>query len=325
MKTSKNTMVEMLRIMKRIRMFDEACHNLFVSGYIPGALHCYTGEEAIATGVCMNLKDTDYILSNHRGHGHLIAKGGELKYMMAELFGKKSGYCKGLGGSMHLASKSHGILGANGIVGGGICIASGVGFSINYRKTDQVVVCFFGDGAANTGFFHEGLNFASIQNAPVIFICENNLYSISMKQEEATKIGEISIRAKSYGMYGETVDGNDVLTVYKSSAKAIKRARLGKGPALLEYKTYRWRGHHAGEAEDGLFYRTKEEVDSWKKKDPIKRLQEYLLKNNIINNKNIKNMEGETKKDINDAIDFANESPYPELDYLYKNVYVEQE
>ena len=264
---SSKVKIEMLKIMKRIRAFDENCQILFVSGYIPGALHCYTGEEAIATGVCKNLTDRDYILSTHRGHGHLIAKGGEFKYMLAELFGKKTGYCKGIGGSMHIASIKHGILGANGIVGGGICISGGVGFSIKYRETNQVVVCFFGDGAVTTGGFHEGLNFAAIHKLPVIFVCENNLYSISMTQDRAINVKNISIMSKSYNMPGETVDGNDILKVYKSASKAIKRARSGDGPTLLEYVTYRWRGHHAGEQGDGLFYRTEEELNNWKKKD----------------------------------------------------------
>jgi len=322
MEISNRKKTEMLRIMKRIRTFDETCQSLFVSGYIPGSLHCYTGEEAIAAGVCSNLRKDDYILSNHRGHGHLIAKGGEFKFMLAELFGKKTGYCKGIGGSMHLASLELGILGANGIVGGGICIASGVGFSIKYQNLDKVVVCFFGDGAASNGVFHEGLNFASIHKAPVIFVCENNLYSISMKQKKATGVENISIRAAGYDMPGETIDGNDIIAVYESSAKAIERARSGKGPTLLEYKTYRWRGHYAGEPGDGLLYRDKEEIEMWKTKDPIKRFQENLINNKVLSINDISSMEKEIQEEMDKAIDFGNNSPYPEIEYLYKNVYV---
>jgi pyruvate dehydrogenase E1 component alpha subunit len=317
--------IELLRTMKRIRTFDETCQKLFVAGRIPGALHCYTGEEAIATGVCKVLEPSDYILSNHRGHGHLIAKGGEFKYMLAELFGKETGYCKGIGGSMHLASVKHGILGANGIVGAGICIAAGVGFSINYQQTDQVVVCFFGDGGISTGFFHEGLNFASIRKAPVVFVCENNLYSISMTSRRATGLDKLSQRAVSYNMPGETVDGNDVLAVYESAHSAVDRARAGKGPTLLEYITYRWRGHHAGEAGDGLFYRTKREVESWKAKDPIENFQKTLLKDKIINNEGIKKFDEEIQQEMDNAIDFANNSPYPEDESLYKSVFVKKE
>jgi pyruvate dehydrogenase E1 component alpha subunit len=322
MEPSKEKKIEMLKIMKRIRAFDENCQSLFVAGYIPGALHCYTGEEAIATGVCINLRNDDYILSNHRGHGHLIAKGGEFKYMLAELFGKKTGYCKGLGGSMHLASVKHGILGANGIVGGGICIASGVGFSINYQEKDNVVVCFFGDGAVSNGVFHEGLNFASIHKAPVIFICENNLYSISMQQEKATGVKDISIRALSYNMHGETVDGNDVTAVYNSTFKAIEKARSGEGPTLLECKTYRWRGHHAGEPGNGLFYRKKEELEFWKQRDPIKLFEMKIINENILNPVDIKNMENKIQSELDEAIEFAEKSPYPEINEMFKNIYV---
>ncbi|UCB46312.1 MAG: thiamine pyrophosphate-dependent dehydrogenase E1 component subunit alpha [Spirochaetota bacterium] len=316
MQISDKNNIELLRTMKRIRTFDETCQKLFVAGRIPGALHCYTGEEAIATGVCKVLEPSDYILSTHRGHGHLIAKGGEFKYMLAELFGKSTGYCKGMGGSMHLASVKHGILGANGIVGGGICIAAGVGFSIKYQGTDQVVVCFFGDGGISTGFFHEGLNLASIHNAPVVFVCENNLYSISMTSKRATGLDKLSTRAVSYNMPGETVDGNDILAVYESAYNAIERARAGKGPTLLEYITYRWRGHHAGEAGDGLFYREKKELESWKTKDPIRRYQALLLKEGKITEEKIEKMEMDIQQEMDDAIEFANNSPYPKAESI---------
>ena len=322
MKISNETKIKMLKTMKRIRAFEENCQSLFVAGYIPGALHCYTGQEAVATGVCLNLRNDDYILSNHRGHGHLIAKGGEFKYMLAELYGKKTGYCKGLGGSMHIASVEHGILGANGIVGGGLCIASGVGFSIKYQDKDNVAVCFFGEGASNIGFFHEALNFASIHKAPVIFVCENNLYGISMSQSRATNIIDISIRATSYGIYGETADGNDVEAVYLAAAKAIDRARSGKGPSLLEFKTYRWGGHHAGEPGAGSLYRKKEEIEYWKEKEPIKFFEKRIIEGNILTIEDIKKMEDGIQFELDEAVEFAENSPYPEVDVMFQNIYV---
>jgi TPP-dependent pyruvate/acetoin dehydrogenase alpha subunit len=244
---SNEKLIEMYRTMKKIREFETKAAELFAEGSIPGFVHLYIGEEAVATGVCANLKDSDYITSTHRGHGHIIAKGGDLKYMFAELFGKATGYCKGKGGSMHIADADRGILGANGIVGAGHNIAVGAGLSAKYRGTDQVCVCFFGDGSTNQGTFHESLNLASIWKLPVIFVCENNLYGISMHQSRHQAIQDVADRAVAYNIPGVVVDGNDVLAVYEAAKEAIDRARNGQGPTLIECKTYRQRGHFEGD------------------------------------------------------------------------------
>ena len=233
MNPSADQMVELFEKMVTIRLFEEKIVDLYARGLVPGLAHLYVGEEAVATGVCANLRKEDYITSTHRGHGHVIAKGAELKFMMAELFGKKTGYCKGKGGSMHIADVDLGILGANGIAGGGIPIAVGAALSAKLRKTDQVTACFFGDGSSNNGTFHEGLNFASVHRLPVVFICENNLYGISTSQVRHQAIQDISIRAIAYNIPGITVDGNDVLAVYEASGTAIQRARAGEGPTLV--------------------------------------------------------------------------------------------
>ena len=232
MNISKEAMMDMYLRMVRIREFESKAQTLFAEGKIPGFVHLYLGEEAVATGVCECLRDDDYITSTHRGHGHIVAKGGDLKYMMAELFGKATGYCKGKGGSMHIADRDKGILGANGIVGAGHNIAVGAGLSASYRGTDQVCVCFFGDGATNQSTFHEGLNMAAIWNLPVIFVCENNNYGISMSQARHQAIKDVADRAAAYGMPGIAVDGNDVMAVYEAASEAVARARKGQAPRL---------------------------------------------------------------------------------------------
>lgn len=324
MEISNETKIEMLRGMLRIRMFEEKIQELYLAGYIPGSMHLSTGQEAIPVGFCMNLRQDDYLLSSHRGHGHVLAKGGEYKYMMAELYGKETGYCKGKGGSMHFANIEIGILGTNGIVGGGICIATGVGFSSKYLKSERITACFFGDGAANTGAFHEGLNFAAVLKVPVIFIIENNQYAISVPRKLSDCLTDLSIRASSYGMPGETVDGNDVIAVYSAAKRAVLRARSGEGPTLIECKTYRWHGHHAGEARDGLIYRSQEEIDTWKKRDPIKRLKNALLTEGIISDRDIEEMGRGFQQELEEAIAFASDSPYPGESDLLKDVYVEE-
>jgi TPP-dependent pyruvate/acetoin dehydrogenase alpha subunit len=250
--------IKFLREMLRIRMFEEKIQDLYKAGHIPGSMHLSTGQEAVPVGFCSNLKKDDYILSSHRGHGHVLAKGGQYKYMMAELYGRKTGYCKGIGGSMHFANIDLGILGTNGIVGAGIPLAAGVGFASKYLGNGRVTVNFFGDGATNTGAFHEGINFAAVRKAPVVFVIENNQYAISVPRSLSDCVEDLSIRAKSYNIPGFTVDGNDVLAVYEIAEKTIESARRGKGPSLVECKTYRWHGHHAGEPRDGLLYRKKE-------------------------------------------------------------------
>jgi pyruvate dehydrogenase E1 component alpha subunit len=321
MNLSDGQLVELLRKMVTIRLFEEKIIDLYARGLIPGLAHLYVGEEAIATGVCANLLKNDYITSTHRGHGHVIAKGAHLKYMMAELFGKKTGYCKGKGGSMHIADVNIGILGANGIAGGGIPIAVGAGLSSKMRKTDQVTVCFFGDGSSNNGTFHEGLNFASVHRLPVVFICENNGYGISVSQKQHQAIQDISIRAVSYNMPGMTIDGNDVLAVYETSCKAIQRARAGEGPTLVECKTYRWRGHHEGDPNQGKRYRTMEEVKEWMEKCPIRRFEEKLVSEKVLTKMKAKKIWEEIEKEIEEAVAFANESSFPSPQDMYEDVY----
>lgn len=316
-----NQLIEIYRKMLTIRLFEEKIIDLYARGLVPGLAHLYVGEEAIAVGVCANLGDEDYITSTHRGHGHVIAKGAELKYMMAELFGKKTGYCKGKGGSMHIADVAIGILGANGIAGGGIPIAVGAALSAKIRKTDQVTACFFGDGSSNNGTFHEGLNFASVHRLPLVFVCENNGFGISVSQKQHQAIQDISIRAAAYNMPGITVDGNDVLTVYEASGKAIQRARAGEGPTLVECKTYRWRGHHEGDPNQGKRYRTMEEVQEWVKKCPIRRFEEKLVSKKVLTKLKAKKIWEEVEKEIDEAVEFANQSPFPEPQDIYEDVY----
>ena len=269
MSANKDLKIRLYRTMLRIRRFEEQAVEQKARQAIPGLLHLYIGEEAVATGVCAALRQDDYISSTHRGHGHCIAKGGKVSLMMAELFGRTDGYCHGKGGSMHIADIDLGILGANGIVGAGLPIAGGAGLSIKLRGSDQVVVCFFGDGGANTGSFHESLNLASVWKLPVIFVCENNLYAISVSQKRACSIQDIYLRKDAYNMEGAMVDGNDVIAVYEKAKEAVDLGRSGKGPFLLECKTYRWRGHYEGEADRTFAYRSKEEIETWKKKCPI--------------------------------------------------------
>ena len=264
---SKEKLLDMYRKMLLIRYHDTKAGELYDSKKVVGYLHLYVGEEAVAVGACSCLEKTDYITSTHRGHGHCIAKGCDPKFMMAELYGKKTGYCKGKGGSMHIADIDLGMLGANGIVGGGPPLACGSALSAKVRGTDQVTLCFIGDGGTNQGTFHEALNLASIWDLPVVFIVENNLYAEATPQSYHQKIRDIAVRAAAYNIPGEVVDGNDVLAVYETVGKAVKRARNGEGPTLIECKTYRYFGHNAGD--DDLKYRTVEEVEEWKKKDAI--------------------------------------------------------
>jgi len=312
--------IEMYKTMKRIREFESKAMELFGEGHIPGFVHLYMGEEAVATGVCSNLNEDDYITSTHRGHGHIVAKGGDLKYMMAELFGKATGYCKGKGGSMHIADATKGILGANGIVGAGHNIAVGAGLSAKYRGTGQVCVCFFGDGSTNQGTFHESLNMASIWKLPVIFVCENNLYGISMHQSRHQAIQDVADRAVAYNMPGVVVDGNDIFAVYEAANEAINRARNGQGPTLIECKTYRHRGHFEG---DPTTYRDPEEVREWLNKDPIHRLFEYMIENNISTEEEIQRINEEVNKEIDEAVRFAEESPYPPLESAVEDIYTD--
>ena len=312
----------MLKEMLKIRMFEERIQQLYLQGQIPGSMHLSTGQEAIPVGFCMNLEKDDSIISSHRGHHHILAKGGEYKYMMAELYGRTTGYCRGKGGSMHIACADIGVLGANGIVGGGICIAAGVGFASRYLKNGRVTISFFGEGAGNTGAFHEGLNFAAVRRSNTVFVIENNQYAISVPRKLSDCVKNQSIRAAGYGIPGVTIDGNDVLKVYRTAAEAIERARSGKGPTLVECMTYRWHGHHAGEPREGTLYRPVEEIKAWRKKDPIERLKKSLVDEGVIKKKDFDEMQRDFTVMLDEAVEFAKNSPLPPPSALFDDVYV---
>lgn len=321
MKLNKELLLELYTTMQKIRLFEDRIVDLYAKGEVPGLAHLYIGEEAVAAGICAVLREDDYITSTHRGHGHVIAKGAELQPMMAELFGKITGYCKGKGGSMHIADMNIGIMGANGIAGGGLPIAVGAGWSAKWRGTDQVTACFFGDDASNNGTFHESLNLASLHKLPVIFVCENNLYGISVCQIMHQPITDIAIRAPSYDMPGCVVDGNDVIDVHQAAVKAVKRARAGEGPSLIECKTYRWRGHHEGDPNQGGRYRTKDEIEQWKEKCPVERFAKKLIKDKTVTKKKLAEIEKQITAEIDAAVEFARESKYPVAEEMYEDVY----
>jgi len=315
----KEILLWMYETMVRIRMHEEKVAELFAQGKVPGFVHLYNGEEAIVAGVMAHLRKDDFITSTHRGHGHYIAKGGCIKASMAELFGKKSGSCKGKGGSMHIADLDVGELGANGIVGGGIPHAVGAALGIKLNGLDSVAVAFFGDGASNQQNFHEGINLASIWKLPVVFVCENNQYQISLPYSKQQAIKSVAERAKAYGIPGVAVDGQDVLAVYEVAKEAIERARRGEGPTLIEVKTYRFRGHFEGDPE---VYRSKEEVEWWKKnKDPIKIFEDVLLKKGIATKEELEKMWEKVRKEIEEAVKFAEESPWPTKEELTEDVF----
>lgn len=314
----KDKLTEMYEKMLEIRLFEEKVFELYAQNLVPGTIHLYTGQEAVAVGVCSALRKNDYITSTHRGHGHCIAKGAELRRVMAEILGKRTGYCRGKGGSMHIADFSVGVLGATAVVGAGIPIAVGAGLSIKLRKTDQVAACFFGDGASNQGTFHEGINMAAIWKLPVIFVCENNLYAMGTRQSLVMAIENIADRASAYGIPGVAVDGNDVLAVYEATLKAVERARKGEGSTLIECKTYRHRGHSRV---DPARYRSKEEVEAWLAKDPIKRFKERLIQTGTLTEAEIQKFEKEASAKVEEAVKFAIESPYPVPEEALDDVY----
>ncbi len=309
---------QMLMKMLEIRFFEEKVFDLYGQNLVPGTIHLYAGEEAVAVGVCSVLRKDDFITSTHRGHGHCIAKGASLKRTMAEILGKKTGYCKGKGGSMHIADFNVGMLGATAVVGAGLPIAVGAGLSAKLRKTDQVTVCFFGEGASNQGTFHESLNLASAWSLPVVFVCENNLYAMGTRQSRIMKIENIADRASGYGIPGVIVDGNDVLEVYSAARIAVEGARKGEGPTLLECKTYRRRGHSRV---DPAKYRPKQEVEEWLAKDPINRLKERTLQEQIFTKDEIEKIEKEASAKVEEAVKFAVESPYPSPEEALEDIY----
>jgi len=313
------TLIHLFEKMLEIRRFEEKVWDLFGRNLIPGTLHLYIGEEATAVGVCVNLRVDDYITSTHRGHGHCIAKEARLEPMMAELLGKKTGYCKGKGGSMHVADASVGILGATAVVGSGIPIAVGAGLSCKMRKTDQVVACFFGDGASNNGTFHESLNMAAIWKLPIVFVCENNLYAMGTRISNVTAIDNIARRAVAYGMPGVTVDGNDAVAVFQAAREAVERARKGEGPTLLECQTYRHKGHSRF---DPATYRPQEEVEEWMKRDPIVRLRKKLTEEQILSEEEAGEIDKRIIDEVEAAAEFALGSSYPELEEALEDVFV---
>ncbi|OAJ73518.1 pyruvate dehydrogenase [Brevibacillus sp. SKDU10] len=312
-------LVELLHQMWVIRFFDEKVDEFFAKGLIHGTTHLCVGQEATAAGAIAVLQPADKITSTHRGHGHCIAKGADVNKMMAELFGRETGYCKGKGGSMHIADVEKGNLGANGIVGGGIPIAVGAALTSQMKKLGYVTISFFGDGASNEGSFHESLNMASIWKLPVIFFCENNQYGMSGPVTEMVNIENIADRSKAYGIPGVVVDGNDLLAVMNAVAEAAERARRGEGPTLIEAKTYRYKGHSKSDAKK---YRTREEELDWRKnRDCIKRLQDVLIEKGLLTQEQAKEIEQQAKKEIEDAVMFAEKSPMPSLDTLEEDVY----
>jgi pyruvate dehydrogenase E1 component alpha subunit len=314
----KERLLEMYTKMVEIRNFEEKVFELYGRNLVPGTIHLYAGEEAVAVGVCSNLRRDDYITSTHRGHGHCIAKGAQLKKIMAELLGKKTGYCAGKGGSMHIADFSIGMLGATAVVGAGIPIAVGAGLSVKLRGTDQVVACFFGDGASNQGTFHEGINMTSIWKLPVIFVCENNLYAMGTRQSRVMAIESIADRAVAYGIPGVAIDGNDVMAVYRTAREAVERARKGEGATLIECKTYRHKGHSRI---DPARYRPNEEVEEWLRRDPIKRFREKLLQAHVSTEAEIALAEKQVLARVEEAVKFTMESPHPAPREALEDVY----
>jgi pyruvate dehydrogenase E1 component alpha subunit len=305
---------QMLMTMMLIRAFEEKAEELYMLGRVHGTMHLSIGQEAAAVGLSSVLNRDDYLLNTHRGHGHCLAWGSSVDFMMAEFMGKETGYCRGRGGSMHIADVEANNLGANGIVAGGLPISVGVGLSIRIRQTKQVVAAVFGDGGANTGAFHESLNMASIWNLPVIYFCENNQYAMSMPFNRAFNIDRVSDRASAYGIAGVTVDGNDVLAVYEAVQQAAARARAGDGPTLIEALTYRWKGHSKS---DRQAYRTRDEVKEWQEKDPIRRFASFLG----LTDEERQARQAQAYQRIEESVKFADDSPEPEVTSIMEGVY----
>ena len=320
MELTKDTLLWMYERMQTIRQFEDRVKVEFGKGKIPGFVHLYAGEEAVAVGICANLTDADFMTSTHRGHGHCIAKGVDVKGMMAELYGKATGICKGKGGSMHIADMDKGMLGANGIVGGGPPLACGSGLTAKTRKTDQVTICFFGDGASEQGTLHESLNLAAIWDLPVVFIAENNGYAESTPSTYHCSVENIADRAAAYNMPGVTVDGNDIFAVHEAAGEAIARARAGQGPTLLECKTYRFNGHFEGDAQT---YKVPEENEKYRTTlDPIKLFRENVLARNAVAENELQTVDERVQSAIDAAVAFAEDSPFPQAQETFTDVYV---
>jgi len=324
MEENKDLLMLMMRRMMTIRRFEETVMGLVQGAELVGMAHCYIGEEAVAVGACGALRDDDYITGNHRSHGHPIAKGGDIRKAMAELLGKSTGYCKGKGGSMHLADFSIGILGESGIVASALPVAVGAGLGSQMQGNDRVVVSFFGDGASNQGACHEAMNLASIWNLPVIFICENNQYAVTTHFSDTVAVENISDRAQAYNMPGVLVDGQDIMAMYEVTKEAVSRGRAGLGPTLIEARTYRYQEH--SEALNRILrdeYRSDEEVEEWKRRDPIDLFKALLIDQNIASVNEINKLQESVTEAIADALQFARESPYPNEEDLWEDLYAD--
>jgi len=317
---SRDQALHFYRQMLKIRLFEEEVNQLYLGAKMPGLAHLYIGQEAVAVGVCEALRRDDYITSTHRGHGHCLAKGASIDKMFAELLGKEAGYCRGKGGSMHIADQDTGNLGANAIVGGSAGIATGAAMSAQMRGSGQVAVCFFGDGALGQGLLYECMNMASLWKLPVIYVCENNQYNEYTHYQETTA-GEVSARAEAFGIHTETIDGQDVQLVHATATKLVDDARRGDGPAFLQCKTYRFHGHHVGDI-DRSYYRSKTEEAEWKtQRDPIKLLAEWLQKSEMADNKLLEKIENEIAAEVKEGIQFATQAPYPDPSEVDQDVY----
>jgi len=317
---SKSTLAQMFRLMTLVREFELRAIEERRGGLIPGFIHSCVGQEATAVGAGLALEPSDVITSTHRGHGHLVAKGGDPRYMMAELAARSPGYCLGRGGSLHMADFDLGILGANGIVAGGIPIAVGAAQAFKMRGETRVALAFFGDGAVNEGAFHEAANLAGLWKLPVIFFCENNLYGEGTPQHKQAPVADLAIRAEGYGFPGVIVEGNDVLAVYEATKEAVERARKGHGPTFIEAKTYRQRGHYEG---DPQVYRIPGEMAEWKKRDPIPAFRKHLVTVGIFDEGELEEIEGSVFTALDEAVEFARQSPLPELEGALQGVYAD--
>lgn len=322
MDIDRDLLMMMLRRMWMIRNFELKVIEVHEAGEFTGAAHPYIGEEAVAVGACAALKDTDYIAGNHRSHGHPIAKGGRVDKAMAELYGRIDGYCKGKGGSMHLADFSIGILGESGILGSSVPVAVGAALAAHIKGEDFVSLVFFGDGASNQGALHESMNLASVWNLPVIFLCENNQYAVTTSYADTVAVEHVSDRASAYNMPGLLVDGQDAIAMYEATAAAVKRARAGEGPTLIEGLTYRYEDHSLGmqRVRRGE-YRTEEEVDGWKERDPIPTLEERLISQRIATREECDAVMNETIEEVEKAVDYARNSPFPEESELFEDMW----
>lgn len=312
-------LLEMYRRMLTIRYFEETVFEVYRKGWMPGLAHLSDGQEATPVGVCMALRSDDTITSTHRGHGHIIAKGGRVEPMMAEVMGKVTGYCRGKGGEMHIADVSLGILGANGIVGGGLGIATGSAFTAKREGKGRVSVAFFGDGAQNQGLWYETANIAVLWKLPLIYVCENNQYTEFTNHKKLVSGKGLTARAEAMGMHGAEVDGNDVIAVFRAAMELIEAARRGEGPATLVCNTFRYGGHHVGEP--GTTYRTKEEIEAWKKRDAILAFEKRLVENKVLAPQDIETMRDQVDKQVHDAVEKAREDPFPGVEEVTEHVY----